>query len=48
LLESGFVPPDTDCVAIDEGQFFEGIEEFVRILTVVGTRPNARFARVWL
>ncbi len=45
LLDSGFVPHDVDCVAIDEGQFFEGIEEFVRILTVVGRRPAARFAR---
>jgi thymidine kinase len=49
LLDSDFVPINVDCVAIDEGQLFDGIEEFVRILTVAGkTRPHARFARIGL
>jgi thymidine kinase len=32
LTDASFVPSDVGCVAIDEGQFFEGIEEFVRVL----------------
>jgi thymidine kinase len=32
LTDASFVPSDVGCVAIDEGQFFDGIEEFVRIL----------------
>jgi thymidine kinase len=36
LLTSDFVPPNVSCIAIDEGQFFEGIEEFVRVLTAKG------------
>ena len=48
LLESDFVPIDVDCVAIDEGQFFEGIEEFARVLTVAGRRPTARAKRARL
>ncbi len=36
LLSSDFVPVDVDCIAIDEGQFFEGIEEFVRRFNSVG------------
>lgn len=36
LREWDFVPADVDCIAIDEGQFFEGIEEFVRRFNSVG------------
>lgn len=42
LTDASFVPSDVGCVAIDEGQFYEGIEEFVRVLCKAGKIKQVR------